>query len=147
MNILREDVDALNAVLKVQISPEDYQSKVKNELEKYRKSAKVPGFRPGHVPVGLIQKQYGKSVLAETLNKLANDGLYNFIKENKLEILGNPIPKDNIEVKGDFNNPGDFEFTYEIGLAPEVRVTLSSKDKFDYTKVKIDDKLINKLKI
>ena len=72
MNILREDVDALNAVLKVQISPEDYQSKVKNELEKYRKSAKVPGFRPGHVPVGLIQKQYGKSVLAETLNKTQN---------------------------------------------------------------------------
>jgi Xaa-Pro dipeptidase len=100
----------------VQISPEDYQSKVKNELEKYRKSAKVPGFRPGHVPAGLIQKQYGKSVLAETLNKLANDGLYNFITENKLDILGNPIPKEDSEAKGDFDKPADFEFSFEIGF-------------------------------
>jgi len=143
MNILREDVDALNAVLRVQISPEDYQSKVKNELEKYRKSAKVPGFRPGHVPAGLIQKQYGKSVLAETLNKLANDGLYNFITENKLDILGNPIPKEDSEAIGDFDKPVDFEFSFEIGFAPNFDLTIAGK-KFDFPTVKVDDTLISK---
>lgn len=143
MNILREDVDALNAVLRVQISPEDYQSKVKNELEKYRKSAKVPGFRPGHVPAGLIQKQYGKSVLAETLNKLANDGLYNFITENKLDILGNPIPKEDSEAIGDFDKPADFEFSFEIGFAPSFDLAIAGK-KFDFPIVKVDDALVNK---
>ena len=143
MNILREDVDALNAVLKVQISPEDYQSKVKTELEKYRKSAKVPGFRPGHVPVGLIQKQYGKSVLAETLNKLANDSLYNFITENKLEILGNPIPKEDTTSIGDFDKPENFEFSFEIGFAPSFEIGIAGK-KFEFPKVIIDDTLINK---
>lgn len=143
MNILREDVDALNAVLRVQISPEDYQSKVKNELEKYRKSAKVPGFRPGHVPAGLIQKQYGKSVLAETLNKLANDGLYNFITENKLDILGNPIPKEDSEAIGDFDKPSDFEFAFEIGFAPSFELAIAGK-KFDFPIVKVDNTLINK---
>lgn len=143
MNILREDVDALNAVLRVQISPEDYQSKVKNELEKYRKSAKVPGFRPGHVPAGLIQKQYGKSVLAETLNKLANDGLYNFITENKLDILGNPIPKEDSEAIGDFDKPENFEFSFEIGFAPSFDLAITGK-KFDFPIVKVDDALINK---
>ena len=143
MNILREDVDALNAVLKVQISPEDYQSKVKNELEKYRKSAKVPGFRPGHVPAGLIQKQYGKSVLAETLNKLANDGLYNFITENKLDILGNPIPKEDATPIGDFDKPENFEFSFEIGFAPTFDLGIAGK-KFEFPKVIIDDTLINK---
>jgi trigger factor len=143
MNILREDVDALNAVLRVQISPEDYQSKVKNELEKYRKSAKVPGFRPGHVPAGLIQKQYGKSVLAETLNKLANDGLYNFITENKLDILGNPIPKEDSETIGDFDKPADFEFSFEIGFAPSFDLGIVGKS-FDFPTVKVDDTLINK---
>jgi len=144
MNVIREDVNAMSALLRVQIAPADYQSKVNSALEKYRKQAKIPGFRPGKVPMGMIQKQYGKALLAEELNKMVSDSLFGYVNDNKIEILGNPIPKDNIEVKGDFNNPGDFEFTYEIGLAPEVKVTLSSKDKFDYTKVKIDDELINK---
>lgn len=144
MNILREDVDALNAVLKVKISSEDYQSKVKNALEKYRKTAKVPGFRPGHVPFGLIQKQYGKGVLAEELNKLANDGLYNYITENKLEILGNPIPKADADVVGSFDEPADFEFAFEIGFSPAFEIPLSDKTKFDFPTVKIDDELINK---
>lgn len=144
MNVIREDVNAMSALLRVQIAPADYQSKVNSALEKYRKQVKVPGFRPGKVPMGMIQKQYGRALLAEELNKMVSDSLFGYVNENKIEILGNPIPKDDIQVKGDFNNPGDFEFTYEIGLAPEVKVTLSSKDKFDYTKVKIDDELINK---
>jgi len=144
MNIIREDVDALNAVLKVKISAEDYQGKVKNALEKYRKTAKIPGFRPGYVPFGLIQKQYGKSVLAEELNKLANDGLYKFITDNNLEILGNPIPKAETEAVGDFDNPTDFEFAYEIGFSPTFEIPLNNKTKFDFASVNIDDALIHK---
>jgi trigger factor len=144
MNVIRQDVDALNAVLKVQVTPADYQNKVKNSLEKYRKTAKIPGFRPGHIPMALVQKQYGKSVLAEELNKIVNDALYGFITENKIDILGNPIPKEGVEVVGDFDKPADFEFEYEIGLSPNFEIPLNAKSKFDYVKVKIDDKLVDK---
>ena len=88
MNVIREDVDALNAILKVDVQPADYEAKVKETLNKYRKTAKIPGFRPGHVPMGLIQKQYGKVVLSEELNKVVNGALQNFIAENKIEIPG-----------------------------------------------------------
>lgn len=144
MNVIREDINAQTAILKVQVSPADYQSKVATTLDKYRKQAKIPGFRPGKVPMGMIQKQYGKAVLAEELNKIVNDSLYSYVSEQKIDILGNPIPKDDIEVKGDFNAPSDFEFAYEIGLSPKVDIKLSSKDKVDYYKVKIDDTLLNK---
>jgi trigger factor len=144
MNIIREDVDALNARLKVKVSPEDYQAKVKNTLEKYRKTAKIPGFRPGHVPFGMVQKQYGKAVLAEELNKLVNDELYKYIFDNKIEILGNPIPREGSDVVGNFDAPAEFEFEYEIGLTPSIEIPLSSKSKYDYVKVKVDEDLLSK---
>lgn len=144
MKVVREDIDALNAVLKVEVAPADYETEVKNQLEKYRKTAKIPGFRPGSVPASLIKKQYGKAILAEELNKLVNKSLYDFIQENKISILGNPIPKEGADVAGDFDNPSTFEFQYEIGLTPEIKVNLSSKNKFDYNKVKVDDELIGK---
>lgn len=143
MKVLQESVDKLNAVLKVEIKSEDYQNIVKASLEKYRKSAKVPGFRPGKVPFGMIQKQYGKSVLAEELNKLANDSLYKFITEEKLEILGNPIPTADETFKGDMENPGDFEFAYEIGFSPKFDIPLSSRKSIEYFAVKVDNKLIS----
>lgn len=144
MNVIRQEVNAQTALLTVQVSPADYQGKVTASLEKYRKQAKIPGFRPGKVPMGLIQKQVGKSVLAEEMNKLVSDALYQHVQENKLEILGNPIPKEDVEVKGDFENPGDFEFTYEIGYSPAITLDLNAKSKFDYMKVKIDDTLLDK---
>ena len=118
MNITRQEVDAQNAVLKVNIAPADYQGKVKASLEKYRKTAKIPGFRPGNIPMALIQKQVGKSVLAEELNKLTNDALYRYISEEKLEILGNPIPKEDEGMTGSFEQPENFEFSFEIGYSP-----------------------------
>jgi len=144
MNVVQEKVNKLNAILKVEIKLEDYQSKVKKTLEKYRKDAKVPGFRPGKVPFGIIQKQYGKTVLADELNKLSNDGLYNYIKEENLEILGNPIPLEENTFKGDLDNPSDFEFSYEIGFSPKFDIPLSSKKSMDYFMVKVDDQLIEK---
>lgn len=143
MNVIRENVDALNAVLKVQIAPEDYLGKVEKALEDYRKRANIPGFRKGKVPMGLVKKQYGKGVLAEELNKTVNEALYNYLNAEKVEILGNPIPKYDAEVKGDWDNPSDFEFQYEIGLTPEFEIKLSGRNKFDYVKVKTDDKLVD----
>jgi trigger factor len=144
MNITRQEVDAQNAVLKVNIAPADYQGKVKASLEKYRKTAKIPGFRPGNIPMALIQKQVGKSVLAEELNKLTNDALYRYISEEKLEILGNPIPKADEGMTGSFEQPENFEFSFEIGYSPSFELPINPKSKFDYATVKIDKDLINK---
>lgn len=143
MNVTRQEVNAETALLTVKVTPADYQAKVNSSLEKYRKQAKIPGFRQGKVPMALVQKQYGKSVLAEEMNKLVSEALYAHIQENKLEILGNPIPKEDIEVKGDFDKPEDFEFVYEIGYSPAIDLKLSSKNKFDYVQVKVDDKLVD----
>ncbi|MFN6076244.1 MAG: trigger factor [Fluviicola sp.] len=144
MNVTRQEVNAETAKLTVSVSQADYQTNVSASLEKYRKQAKVPGFRPGKVPMGLIQKQYGKAVLAEEINKLVSEALYKYIAENKLDILGNPIPTEGSEVKGDFNNPSDFEFEYEIGYSPAINLDLSNKSKYDYVKVKVDAELITK---
>jgi len=144
MNITRQEVDAQNAILKVNILPEDYQGKVKASLEKYRKTAKIPGFRPGHIPLALIQKQFGRSVLAEELNKLTNDALYKYILDEKLDILGNPIPKADEGMTGSFEQPENFEFSFEIGYSPAFELPINAKSKFDYATVKIDKDLINK---
>lgn len=143
MDIVREDIDALNAVLRVKIAPEDYKEKVEKTLSDYKKKANIPGFRPGKVPMGHIKKQYGRPVLAEELNRVINDSLYDFINKNEIEILGNPLPKEDAEVKGDWDNPSDFEFTYEIGLSPDFKLSLSEKSKYNYYKVKVDKKLID----
>jgi trigger factor len=94
MEINRQDTNGLNAVLKVKVGVKDYQEKVDNILKDYRKKMQMPGFRPGMVPIGMVKKMYGKAVLADEINKLLNDSIYKYIEENKLEILGNPLPKD-----------------------------------------------------
>ena len=144
MDVTKESVDNLNALLKVKVEQKDYQEKVDKQLADYRKKANIPGFRQGKVPMGIVKKQYGRSVLADELNKLVSEALHGFIEEEKLDILGNPIPKMDEEVKGDFNNPETFEFVYEIGMTPEVDIKLSGKNKYEYTKVKIDKKLVDK---
>jgi trigger factor len=143
MKITRQEIDAQNGVLKVEIDASDYQGKVKAALDKYRKTAKIPGFRPGHVPAGLIQKQFGKSVLAEELNKITNDALYRFIIDEKLDILGNPLPIEN-GVEGNFDQPENFTFSYEIGYSPSFELPITAKTKVDYATVKIDKDLITK---
>jgi trigger factor len=144
MDVTKESVDNLNALLKVKVEKKDYQEKVDKQLADYRKKANISGFRKGKVPMGIINKQYGRPVLAEELNKLVSEALYGFIEKEKLDILGNPIPKTDEEVKGDFNNPDTFEFTYEIGMTPQFDIKLSGKSKYEYTKVKIDKKLVDK---
>lgn len=144
MNITKEDVNELNALLKVEVEQKDYKNKVDKTLADYRKKADMPGFRKGKVPMGLIKKQYGKAILGDELNRIVSEGLYDYVDKQDFEILGNPLPKNDIDVKGDFDHPDTFEFTYEIGISPEINVALSAKNKFEYTKVKVDKKLIDK---
>ncbi len=144
MNITQENIDEVNAVLKVKVVAEDYLPKVENALKEHQKKASIPGFRPGKVPAGMIKKMYGKSILVDSINKLLNDSLTNYLKENKIEVLGNPLPKAGSENSIDWDNQKEFEFLYEMGLAPKFNVELSAKDKFNYLTVKIDENLINK---
>ncbi|RXR29640.1 trigger factor [Flavobacterium piscinae] len=140
MNITRTNVDALNAVVTVAVSKNDYASKVEKVLADYRKNALIPGFRKGAVPMSLIQKQYGKAVLLEEVNKVLQENLNNYLVEEKLDILGNPLPK----VTEDFDwNKEDFTFDFELGLAPEFSVDLSAKNNITAFKIIADDKMLN----
>jgi trigger factor len=143
MNVICENIDALNAVLKVEVAATDYQEGYNKKLSDYRKKANIPGFRVGKVPLSLITKQFGKAILAEELNKLVNYNLNKYIDENNLQILGTPIPKTEAEVSGNWDDPGTFVFSYDIGLAPSFEVTLSEKDVFDYYKIRVDEKIID----
>jgi len=144
MNVTQKNIDALNAVLTISLAPEDYNDKVEGQLKKYGKQVLLPGFRPGKVPASLVKKKFGKSVLAEEVNKLISDALHNYITENKLDVLGNPLPKEDEQKEIDWDNPTQMEFVYEIGLSPQFELKLSDKDKIVFNKVKIDDELINK---
>ncbi len=140
MNITRTNVDALNAVVTVEVSKNDYASKVEKVLADYRKNASIPGFRKGAVPMSLIHKQYGKAVMLEEVNKVLQESLNNYLVEEKLDILGNPLPK----ITEDFNwDKEDFSFDFELGLAPEFSVDLSAKNNITAFKIIADDKMLN----
>ncbi len=140
MNITRNNVDALNAVVTVEVSKSDYAGKVEKTLADYRKNAAIPGFRKGAVPMSLIQKQYGKAVLLEEVNKLLQENLNTYLVEEKLDILGNPLPK----VTEDFNwDVEDYKFEFELGLAPEFKVDLAAKNSLIQYKIVADDKMLN----
>ena len=140
MKITKEDIDALNSVVKIDITANDYQEKVNSQLDDYRRKANIPGFRKGHVPMSLVKKQYGKSVMIDEVNKLLQESLNKFLVEEKLDVLGNPLPK----MKEDFSWDGDqFCFEFELGLAPEFEVNLKPKKPITSYKIVADDKMIN----
>lgn len=141
MNITQEKVNDLNAVLKVEIVEADYNDKVQSVLRNQQKKATMPGFRAGKVPFGMIKKMYGTSVKVEEINRMVGSKITEYISENKLNILGQPLPKDAQEV--DFVNQNDFVLEYEMGLSPEVDVKLSTKDKFTYYNVVPDAQLVD----
>jgi trigger factor len=141
MNITQEKIDELNAVVKVKLGPEDYADKVELALKKHQKQASMPGFRPGKVPAGLVRKMYGKSLLAEELNRLLSDSLYKYIQENKIEVLGNPLPKEEND-QVDIENQKEFEFGFEMALAPQFSLDLNASLSFNELRVIPDAKLI-----
>ena len=140
MNITRNNVDALNAIVTVEVVKNDYAEKVNKVLADYRKNAAIKGFRKGTVPISLIQKQYGKAILLEEVNKLLQDNLSKYLVAEKLDILGNPLPK----VTEDFNwDVEDYKFEFELGLAPEFTVDLAAKNNLVQYKIVADDKMLN----
>ncbi len=142
MNITKHDIDNSNAEIKIALTPIDYDARVNEAIKKVQRQASMPGFRPGKVPIGLIKKQHGTQILIDEVNKLLQDTIYKYIEENKIEILGNPLPKEQTPV--DFEKQKDFEFTYQIGLAPNFNISLDDKHTFTFKTVKIDDALIDK---
>jgi trigger factor len=141
MNITKENIDALNAVIKVAVVADDYRVKVDQILSDYRKKADIPGFRKGHVPMGMIKKQYEKSIMIDEVNKLLQDSLNTFLTEEKIDILGNPIPKIDKDFSWDSET---FSFEFELGLAPQFEVDLTSKKKVTQYIISADDALIDK---
>ncbi|WP_420398697.1 trigger factor [Flagellimonas sp.] len=140
MNITKEQIDELNAVVKVAISKDDYQEKVDQILKDYRKQANIPGFRKGQVPMGLIKKQYGKAVLVDEVNKLLQDNLNKYLTEEKLDVLGNPLPKQQDDFDWDNEN---LDFEFELGLAPSFEVKVKTKKAITQYKIVADKKMID----
>ncbi len=140
MDITKEQIDDLNAIVKVAITKEDYSDKVSEILDDYRKKANIPGFRPGKVPMGLVKKQYGKAVLVDEVNKLLQDSLNNYLTEEKLDVLGNPLPKPQEDFNWDTEN---FSFEFELGLAPSFEVNLKGKKAITHYNITADKKMID----
>lgn len=140
MNITKEQIDDLNAVLKVDIAKEDYDQKVEKVLKDYRKSANIPGFRKGNVPMGLVKKQYGKAVLVDEVNKLLQESLQKYLTEEKLDVLGNPLPKEQDELDW---NAGNYSFEFELGLAPKFEINLEPKKAIKSYNIIADEKMVD----
>ena len=144
MKISFDCADKLNGLLTMTIEPADYQEKVEKTLKEYRKKAQVPGFRPGMVPMGMIKKQYGMAVKAEEVNRLLGEKLYGYIRENKIQMLGEPLPNEEKQTPQDFGKDEDLTFYFDIAVAPEFEVTATADDTIDYYNIEVDDKLIDR---
>ncbi len=138
MNIVRENVDALNAVLTVKIEKADYEEKVANTLKDYRRKAQVPGFRPGMVPMGMVQKMYGKSILVDEVFKQMSDSINKYIQENQIRTLGEPLPSEKTKTI-DFDTQTEFEFSYDLAMAPEVNLTVDKSIKIPYYTISVTE--------
>jgi len=141
MNISKENIDALNAVIKLTVEKDDYAKKVDDVLKDYRKRVNMPGFRPGKVPAGVVKKMYGKAVLADEVNKLVSESIHGYIVENKLDLLGEPLPSESQEVI-DFDTAESFEFAFDVALAPEVEVKLTKREKLPLYTIEITDEML-----
>ncbi|HQB27386.1 MAG TPA: trigger factor [Paludibacter sp.] len=142
MNIVRKDLDPTNANITISIEKSDYEVKVDKTLREYRKKSNVPGFRPGMVPLGLLKKMYGKSILAEEINNILSEGLYNYIKDNNIDLLGEPLPNETEQKEIDFDTQESFEFVFDIALPPAFEVELTKKDKIKYYQITPDEAMI-----
>ena len=142
MNITFEAPDKINGLLTITVEKEDYQEKVEKTLKDYRKRAQVPGFRPGMVPMGMIKKQYGTAVKVDEVNRLLGDKLMEYIRENNIQMLGEPLASEKQEAQ-DLEKDGPFTFVFDIAVAPEFKAELSGRDKIDFYTIDVDDKLID----
>ena len=143
MNITKNQVDNLNATLKIELGKEDYAERVEKALKDYQKKVVVKGFRPGKTPMGLVKKMYGQSLLLDEINKLLGEALNNYIKDNDLHILGEPLPNETEQKPLNLEDER-FEFLYDIALSPEVNVKMSKREKLPYYRIKVDDEMVDK---
>jgi len=144
MNITLNNIDPVNAILKMEVVKADYAEEVEKNLRNLRQKASIPGFRVGKVPMSVVQRMYGKSALVEQVNRVVSNNLYDYIRNNNLNILGEPLPNETEQKEVDFDNQEDFEFIFDLGLAPEIKVKLTKKDKLPYYTIKVDDELVDK---
>lgn len=142
MNILFENPDKVNGLMTVTVEDADFKDNVEKTLKDYRKRANFPGFRPGMVPMGLIKKQFGPSVKMDTLNKYVGEQIYNYIRENKIQMLGEPLPSEKQEPV-DIEKDGPYTFMFDIAVAPEFKIELNGDTKIAYYDIQADDKLID----
>ena len=140
MNTYKEQVDDLNAIIKIALNKEDYEPKVEKTLKEYRKNANIPGFRKGKVPMGMLRKQYGEAIRADEVNKMVNEELQRYVQEEKLPLLGGPIPVDDDKMNWD-NDP--LEFKFEVGISPDIKPNLQPDEKLDYLKIVADKEMID----
>lgn len=143
MNVTRENIDDLNAVLKIQVEKADYDGNVEKVLRDYRKKANIKGFRPGMVPIGLIKKMYGKAVQIDEINKVVTENIQKYLVDEKVEILGDPLPKFDVQEKIDFDTQESFTFSFSLGLAPAFEIKLGKKNKVTYYEIAADEKMKN----
>jgi trigger factor len=143
MEITRENIDQLNAVLRVKIVKADYHNKVENVLRDYRKKANIKGFRPGMVPIGIIRKMYGNAVKIDEINKTVSENIHKYLTDEKLEILGDPLPGKDQSENIDFETQDDFSFSFELGLAPSIELNISKNNKINVYNIIIDEKMKN----
>ncbi len=141
MNITRENIDELNAVLRIQVEKTDYDEKVEKVLRDYRKKANIKGFRPGMVPIGLIKKMYGKAVQIDEINKAVTENIQKYLVDEKLDILGEPIPKADENEKIDFDTQDSFTFAFDLGLAPAFEIKVGKKNKVTLYEIEADEKM------
>ena len=143
MKITQESTGELTATIKIEVSPADYNDQVNKILKDYQRKANIPGFRPGKVPFGMVKKMYGSSVFADELNKLLGESLNNYITENKIEILGQPLANDERTPEFDGDEEKDLEFYFDLGLMPEFNFEFSDKTAVDYFKIKVDETMVD----
>ena len=143
MKINRENTDNGTAIIKVLIDKNDYEKNVADKLREYRQKVALPGFRPGKVPAGVIQKRYGKALLAEEVNQLLSQNLINYLRDEKINIIGDPLPNNELQQPIDFDKQEDFEFVFDIALTPEFNLNLDKSHTVDYYRIKVDEQLID----
>ena len=143
MNITRENIDAVNAILKVDIEKADYEKTVADQLKEYRQKAVIPGFRPGKVPDSLIKRKYRIPVLVEEVNKLLSQKLSQYLVDEKLNILGEPLPNEVQQKSINWETDENFEFAFDIALAPEINISLDKQTEIKYYKIAVSDEMIN----
>lgn len=143
MKITKENIDELNAVIRVLIEKPDYEKTVEETLKEYRQKSSIPGFRPGKAPIGLIRKRFGKSIMVEEINKLLSQNLTNFLMEEKMQILGEPLASQDHQKPIDWENNEDFEFAFDVAVSPEIEVALDEKDKINYYTIRVADDMID----